>query len=431
MINIISFIILIIICIELLISFYTLIFLFNYHQDNIDTNIKDYPTVSIIVPAYNEEKNIKNTLDRLINLDYPKDKLNIIVVDDGSIDNTYNIAKEYEKYHIVKVYRKENSGKSSAINFGIKNSNSEYIVVLDADSIPGKDSLKKMIKYFYFYDVDIVIPSVQVNKTDNIIQKYQYIDYVVYNFSRISLDSMESLFIAPGPFSVFKKEVFDKIGLFDEKNITEDMEIALRAQKNGFKIKYCPESIIYTEPPDTFIKLLRQRSRWYLGFIENFNKYRDIENEYLREIGFGISITLQFIIPVAFFIILYTYLYQLYNFFIYLSLINYNIFYIFQNYSFNINTYIFELFSTNLIILYLFSLLLLINFLLFLSFYHKIDKSRSFRSLIFYSIIYLFLSLYFNAIFIIVSFYYKLFGRKLKWGGLEWNNSLINRLINR
>lgn len=156
------------------------------------------------------KKKYKNTLDRLINLDYPKDKLNIIVVDDGSIDNTYNIAKEYEKYHIVKVYRKENSGKSSAINFGIKNSNSEYIVVLDADSIPGKDSLKKMIKYFYFYDVDIVIPSVQVNKTDNIIQKYQYIDYVVYNFSRISLDSMESLFIAPGPFSVFKKKYLIK-----------------------------------------------------------------------------------------------------------------------------------------------------------------------------------------------------------------------------
>ncbi|MGC9133567.1 MAG: glycosyltransferase [Nanopusillaceae archaeon] len=427
------FIILIIVFVELLISIYTLLFLSYYKEEKKDIEIKEYPKVSIVVPAYNEEKNIRETIERLINLDYPKEKLEIIIVDDGSKDRTYEIAKEYERYNFVKVYKKENGGKASALNYGIKRVSGDYIVVLDADSIPQNDSLKKMIKYFYLYpDISIVVPSVQINETKNWIEKYQYIDYVIYNFSRIALDYMSAIFIAPGPFSVFKKEVFDKIGLFDEKNITEDMEIALRAQKNKLKIKYCPESIIYTKPPDSFKKLLKQRVRWYLGFIENYSKYRDLENQYLREIGFGINITLYILLPITFSIIFYLYLYQFYNFLLYLSLVNYDILYFIKNsFSFNIDMYIYQLLSSSTLILYIFSLILLVNFFLFIKFYRKYDKSKSWKSLILYSIIYLFFSLYFNSLFIIISIYYKIFGRELRWGGIVWNNSLINKIVNK
>ncbi|MFZ8856528.1 MAG: glycosyltransferase, partial [Candidatus Nanopusillus sp.] len=94
---IIPYIIIIIIFVELLMSIYTLLFLLSYDKEEVNYEIKEYPKVSIIVPAYNEGKNIKNTLERLIDLEYPKDKLEIIVVDDGSKDNTYEIAKEYEE----------------------------------------------------------------------------------------------------------------------------------------------------------------------------------------------------------------------------------------------------------------------------------------------------------------------------------------------
>ncbi|MGC9079781.1 MAG: glycosyltransferase, partial [Nanopusillaceae archaeon] len=197
-----SYIILIIIFVELLISIYTLIFLYSYREEKIDVEIKEYPKVSIIVPAYNEEKNIGETLKRLVKLDYPKDKLEIIVVDDGSTDNTSEVVRKYiEKYPNIKLFRKENGGKASALNYGIKNSTGEYIVTLDADSIPQEDSLKKMLKYFYYYkDVYVVVPAVQISSTKNFIEKYQYMDYVIYNFSRIVLDHMNAIFIAPGPF---------------------------------------------------------------------------------------------------------------------------------------------------------------------------------------------------------------------------------------
>ena len=430
---IISYIILIIIFVELLISIYTLLFLLSYNKEEINYEIKDYPKVSIIVPAYNEGKNIKNTLERLIDLEYPKDKLEIIVVDDGSKDNTYEIAKEYEeKYNFVKVYKKENGGKASALNYGINKSSGEIIVTLDADSIPEKDSLIKMLKYMYYYNADIVVPAIQTINTKKFIEKYQYIDYTIHNFSGIVIDTMNSIFIASGPFSVFKRSVFEKIGLFDEKNISEDMEIALRAQKNNFKVKFCPEAVIRTVPPENFKSLLKQRVRWTLGFLENYMKYRDIENEYLREVVFGINIILYILLPLAFSVILYTYGYQLYNFLIYLSSINYDLSYFIENYfSFNINTYIFQLLSTSQLILIIFSIILLIDFFLFISIYRRYDKSKSWLSIIYYSIIYLIFSIYFNAIFIIITIYYKLFGRNLRWGGIVWNNSLINKLLNK
>ena len=414
-------------------SIYTLIFLLSYDKEEINYEIKEYPKVSIIVPAYNEGKNIKNTLERLIDLEYPKDKLEIIVVDDGSKDNTYEIAKEYEeKYNFIKVYKKENGGKSSALNYGISRSSGEIIVTLDADSIPEKDSLIKMLKYMYYYNADIVVPAIQTINTKKLIEKYQYIDYAIHNFSGIVIDKMNSVFIASGPFSVFKRSVFEKIGLFDEKNISEDMEIALRAQKNNFKIKFCPEVIIKTVPPDNFKSLLKQRVRWTLGFIDNYTKYRDIENIYLREIVFGINIILYVLLPLSFLIILYMHGKQFYDFLKYLSSINYDIYYFIKNsFSFDINTYIFQLLSTSQLILITFLIILLINFLLFISIYKRYDKSKSWLSIIYYSVIYLFFSIYFNAIFIIVAIYYKLFGRNLRWGGIVWNNSLINKLLNR
>ncbi|MFZ8855589.1 MAG: glycosyltransferase [Candidatus Nanopusillus sp.] len=431
--SIISYIILIIIFVELLMSIYTLLFLLSYDKEEIYYEIKDYSRVSIIVPSYNEGKNIKNTLERLIDLEYPKDKLEIIVVDDGSKDNTYEIAKEYEeKYNFIKVYKKENGGKSSALNYGIRRSSGEIIVTLDADSIPEKDSLIKMLKYMYYYNADIVVPAIQTINTKKLIEKYQYIDYSIHNFSRMVIDKMNSIFIASGPFSVFKRSVFEKIGLFDEKNISEDMEIALRAQKNNFKIKFCPEVIIKTVPPDNFKSLLKQRVRWVLGFIDNYMKYRDIENIYLREIVFGISIILYVLLPLSFLIILYMYGKQLYDFLRYLSSINYDIYYFIKySFSFDINTYIFQLLSTSQLILITFSFILLINFVLFISIYKRYDKSKSWLSIIYYSVIYLFFSIYFNAIFIIVAIYYKLFGRNLRWGGIVWNNSLINKLLNK
>ena len=112
-----------------------------------------FPSVSIIIPAYNEESNIAKTISSAARMNYPKDKLEILVVDDGSKDKTLEVAKTaarscHSKYGIkVKVFTKKNGGKATAINFGIKHVKGEIIGTLDADSFPEKDALMKMIGY--------------------------------------------------------------------------------------------------------------------------------------------------------------------------------------------------------------------------------------------------------------------------------------------
>ena len=110
---------------------------------------KNFPKVCLIVPCYNEEKNIGKTLDALLNLDYPKEKLEIIVIDDGSTDKTFSKAKIFEeKDERIKLFRKENGGKHTALNFAIKKTNSRFIGSVDADSYVKKDALKKLMSYF-------------------------------------------------------------------------------------------------------------------------------------------------------------------------------------------------------------------------------------------------------------------------------------------
>jgi len=416
---------------------YTLIFILNYKKKIEDIEIKEYPRVSIIVPAYNEEDNISDTLERLSELNYPKDKLEIIVVDDGSKDNTYNIAKEFErKYNFIKVFRKENGGKASALNYGIKKSTGEYIVTLDADSYPKKDVLIEMIKYFYIDpDVSIVVPSIQTKDVDTIIRKYQYVDYAIYNFSRLVLDQLDSIYIVPGPFSIFKREVFEKIGYFDEKNITEDMEIALRARAHNLKIKYCPNAIVYTITPKTFKSLFKQRVRWYLGFIDNYLNYRNkIKNEFLSEVALGIAILLKIIIPVALVVAVYASIYNFYQHFMFLYVSNFDLYTIYVK-SFMLSDFSKFIEDIRFTIirqfyLFLFTFLMFSMFLLFILIYRRYEKDHKFSNVLLYIFIYLLFSLYLNGIFILSSLYYKIFGSELRWGGITWRNSLINRLRN-
>ena len=390
-----------------------------------------YPTVSIIVPAYNEEKNIEETINSLIELDYPKDKLEIIIVDDGSTDNTFEIAKKFEeKYDFIKVYKKENGGKASAINYGIKKSKGEYIVILDADSIVPKHALKTMLEYFTEDDVMIVVPAIQVKRKKTFVEKIQYIEYSYNNTLREIFEKMNSIYVAPGPFSIFRRKLFDIIGLFDENNLTEDMEIAMRTQNHGFKIRFCPEVIIKTEAPDTFKKLIRQRIRWYLGFLENYTKYRNINNVSLREIVFA-SAWIFILLPIALTIInIYFTLRGYFKMLEYYKSIDFDIIpeiiYTIQN--FNLDFSVIRLtYTAGSLWLTILGIVMIIIFLILIRFSWKYEKEKDIFSLIIYSSVYSFL----YSIFWIVVLYYKLFGKEIKWGGIVWNNSLINKLRNK
>ena len=140
-----------------------------------------WPKVSIIVPAYNEGKNIALCLDSLLKLDYPKDKLEIIVVDDGSKDNTHKIAKKYQVHFpkVVKVFHQENKGKAAALNFGIEKANGIFVACMDADSITTPYVLKMLIPAFVDDKTGAVTAGMKVYKPKTLMQRMQTIEYIM------------------------------------------------------------------------------------------------------------------------------------------------------------------------------------------------------------------------------------------------------------
>ena len=263
----------------------TLTFLYNffavplaiYHKfrelKDIAKPIPLYPSVSIIVPAYNEEKVIARTIDALIEADYPNKE--IIIVDDGSTDRTLSIALGYKKYG-VKVYHKENSGKWSAINYGLKFARGEIIVVIDADSIVGRDALKELVKGFSDPNVVAVCGNVKVLNRVNWITKCQALEYITgINIFRRALDMVGAVPVVPGALGAFKKKALETVGLYDRDTIVEDFDITIKLLKSGNIVLASSYACVYTEAPQTLKDLYRQRMRWYRGNFQVLIKHLD------------------------------------------------------------------------------------------------------------------------------------------------------------
>lgn len=251
------------------------------------------PDVTIVVPVYNRAKYIKKTMDSILNLNYPRDKLQLIIVDDGSTDDSYNIAKGYRKQG-VEVYKLEkNSGKGEALNYALARAKSEFFTCLDADSTVDPDALLKMLGYFRNKKVMAVTPSLKVEKPKSILQRMQMIEYLLGVYLRKTFAFMGSIHVTPGPFTIYRKEFFDRFGHYAENNLTEDIECALRIQSNNFIIENVIDAYIYTMGVKKFRPLLKQRLRWYRGFIDNVLAYRHLCSRKYGTLGLVI-------IPVSF-----------------------------------------------------------------------------------------------------------------------------------
>lgn len=242
-----------------------------------------FPTVSITVPCFNEALTVEKTIASLLGLDYPADKLSILVVDDGSSDNTFGVASLYaekiaksNRNRNIQVIRQKNGGKYTALNYGIKTSTAEFIGCLDADSTVDPQALRRMIPLFAQSRVMAVTPAMRVHEPRTILQYMQKVEYEVGVFAKKVFGKMDALHVTPGPFSIFRRSVFAKIGPFRHAHNTEDMEIACRIQKHGYQIKNCATAFVETITPNTFKKLHRQRTRWVYGFIQNSIDYKDM-----------------------------------------------------------------------------------------------------------------------------------------------------------
>ncbi len=234
-----------------------------------------YPTVTVAIPCYNEEETIDKTVKSLMALNYPKDKIKIFLIDDGSKDNTWNVIKSFDNGSNIFAFQKENGGKHTALNLALEHTTSDFFGCLDSDSLVHPEALKRILKYFEKDPATMAVaPSIIVYNPKNILQYSQNIEYDMSIYTKKMLGFMGGIHVTPGPFSIFKKKVFDNLGHYKKAHNTEDQEIALRMQEHGYKIDHCPDAYVYTNTPDSVVKLYRQRLRWIYGFIKNMVDYR-------------------------------------------------------------------------------------------------------------------------------------------------------------
>ena len=252
-----------------------LVFLQNKNKIR-DTTVKTYklPSVTVIIPAYNEEKTIEKTIKSVLSLNYPKELLDVIVVNDCSTDRTKHIAEKFTSKGVVVLNNEKRMGKAYCLNKAIKISKSELIACLDADSIVEKDILTKMIPYFKDESVACVAPALKVWEKKSFLEKIQHAEYILNIFLRKCLEFLDAINVTPGVFSIYRKKVLEEVGGFDEGNLTEDMEIALRIHDAGYKIKNSHTAMSYTMCPKKWSELFKQRIRWYRGSIQNYVKYK-------------------------------------------------------------------------------------------------------------------------------------------------------------
>jgi len=273
-----------------------------------------YPLVSIIVPAYNEEINAIRTVNSLLAQDYPE--MEIIFVDDGSNDNTFlKVSDTYKDNSIVQVYTKINGGKASALNFGIQKSNSEFVVCIDADTQLKSDAVTLLMIKFDNENIGAVAGNVKVGNEVNMITRWQSIEYITsQNFDRRAFDLLNCITVIPGAIGAFRKDAILIAGGFTIDTLAEDCDLTMRLLRNGYVVRNCIEAISYTEAPETFRQFLKQRFRWSFGVMQCFWKHRDtIFNPKYKNFGmiampniFVYQILIPILAPLADFILVFS-----------------------------------------------------------------------------------------------------------------------------
>ncbi len=233
--------------------------------------------VSVLIPAYNEEKDIAETIRSLKKLDYRRAEF--IIINDGSSDNTSSIVNKSirgdKRFRFID--NKVNSGKAACLNNGIAQARGEFIACMDADSVIDNDIMGKVLPYFNDPKVGAVTVTVQVKNPKTFLHKIIDLEFTLGLSLFLKLFSfLECVFVTPGPFSIYRRSVLNEIGGYDTDNITEDHEIAFRLHKHGYKIRNCMEAKVYTTLPDTFKGIYIQRRRWYSGAIQTLFQHKDI-----------------------------------------------------------------------------------------------------------------------------------------------------------
>jgi cellulose synthase/poly-beta-1,6-N-acetylglucosamine synthase-like glycosyltransferase/peptidoglycan/xylan/chitin deacetylase (PgdA/CDA1 family)/spore germination protein YaaH len=233
------------------------------------------PSVSVIVPAFNEEKVICRTIDSLLRSDYSN--FDIIIVDDGSSDNTYkDVVEKSGDEPRIRVFTKSNSGKAQTTNYGILQTQAEIIVSLDADTILRPNAIANLVRHFADPQIGAIAGNVKVGNRINILTYWQALEYITsQNLERRAFGLLNCISVVPGAIGAWRRELIVKAGGYTTDTLAEDADLTLSILRMGYKIDYEENAIALTEAPDSVKGFLKQRFRWMFGTLQATWKHRD------------------------------------------------------------------------------------------------------------------------------------------------------------
>ncbi|HBJ2622454.1 MULTISPECIES: glycosyltransferase [Clostridium] len=285
----------IIIFVNIILVVFGYIYYSKVHNKKMKEKLNYYPFISVMVPAHNEAIVIRKTVESLLELDYPHDRYEIIIINDNSSDNSAEILQSVKENVLDRnliVINTDNitggKGKSNALNIGLKKSKGEILAVYDADNTPDSKALKYLVQTLLEDDkLGAVIGKFRCrNKDKNLLTNFINIETLTYQWmAQAGRWEMFKLCTIPGTNFVVRRSIMEEMNGWDTKAITEDTEVSFRIYMMGYKIKFMPLAVTYEQEPQTLNVWFKQRSRWAKG-----NTYVVIKNfKYLFKPGFGVT----------------------------------------------------------------------------------------------------------------------------------------------
>ncbi|GIU67878.1 glycosyl transferase family 2 [Candidatus Phycosocius spiralis] len=245
-------------------------------RDLIPPNINPDLFVSVIIPAYNEEKVIASSIERVLQSENAN--IEIIIANDGSTDRTSQIVRDkFAHEPKITLLDFENGGKASALNKALKCANGKVIVALDADTQFEKSTIAKLVRWFEDESIGAVAGNAMVGNANNLVTKWQAIEYVTaQNLERRALAGFDAITVVPGAVGAWRKAALTSVNHYPEDTIAEDQDLTIAIQRKGWKVIYDDDAYAWTEAPESFKALEKQRFRWAFGTLQCLWKHRSI-----------------------------------------------------------------------------------------------------------------------------------------------------------
>ena len=233
------------------------------------------PSVTVLIPAYNEQGVILQTITSVLASDYPA--MHVIVVNDGSTDDTSMLLDaHFGDDPRVQIIHQANRGKAAALNNAMGHTRTEIVVTIDADTEIESDAIRQLVRHFEDPQTGAVAGNVKVGNRSRWLTRWQALEYITsQNMEKRAFDLLNCITVVPGALGAWRKEAIAAAGGITADTVAEDADLTIAIRRLGWRVSYEERSIAWTEAPETANALIRQRFRWTFGTLQSFWKHRD------------------------------------------------------------------------------------------------------------------------------------------------------------